>query len=220
MKTFEHDEDISNNLFMENTIINFTQHLYKTYESYKVRELSSHKFKHQELWEIIHNHSQGLENILTIQNVGYSTEGRAINLLTLGNGKKKILMWSQMHGDEPTATMALLDILSYIKKNISTQEIQKILSETTLLIVPMLNPDGAERFQRQTVFSVDMNRDALQLSTPEAKILHSLQETYKPQFGFNLHDQDPRFTVGNTGNIATIALLAPAYNYEKSDKSK
>ena len=30
----------------------------------------------------------------------------------MGTGPRRILLWSQMHGDEPTATLALLDILN------------------------------------------------------------------------------------------------------------
>ncbi len=49
-----------------------------------------------------------------IEQVGFSYEGRAIHLLTLGSGPVEILLWSQMHGDEPSATPALLDVASYL----------------------------------------------------------------------------------------------------------
>jgi hypothetical protein len=84
-------------------------------------------------------------------------------------------------------------------------------------MIPMLNPDGAERFQRRTAQFVDMNRDALQLATPEAQLLKSIRDRYDPEFGFNLHDQDPRYTVGQSKDVAAIALLAPAMDDEKSD---
>ena len=71
----------------------------------------------------------------------------------------------------------------------------------------MLNPDGAERFQRRTAQSIDMNRDALTLGTPEARILKETRDVYDPQFGFNLHDQDPRYTVGNSKMSAQSPFL-------------
>jgi hypothetical protein len=74
----------------------------------------------------------------------------------------------------------------------------------------MLNPDGAERFTRHTAQMIDMNRDALALATPEAKILKEVHNKYRPEYAFNLHDQDPRLTVGTTKKITTIALLTPA----------
>ena len=46
---------------------------------------------------------------------------------------------------------------------------QRILSSLTLYIVPMLNPDGAARFQRRNAQQIDVNRDALSLQTPEGR---------------------------------------------------
>jgi hypothetical protein len=80
----------------------------------------------------------------------------------------------------------------------------------------MLNPDGAARFQRRTAQGIDMNRDALALQTPEARLLKQLKDTIKPVFGFNLHDQQLS-TVGAARDLAAIALLAPAYDAEKTD---
>ena len=74
----------------------------------------------------------------------------------------------------------------------------------------MLNPDGAERFTRRTAQLIDLNRDALALETPEARILKETCNKYQPEYGFNLHDQDPRLTVGTTKKITAIALLAPS----------
>jgi hypothetical protein len=129
----------------------------------------------------------------------------------------KVLLWSQMHGDESTATMALLDVLNFFKRKPDHVVTRGILDALDLLIVPMLNPDGAERFQRRTAQSIDMNRDALALETPEARILKDVQHLYLPEFGFNLHDQDPRYTVGNSKEVSAIALLAPAYDESRGD---
>ena len=49
--------------------------------------------------------------------------------------------------------------------------------KTTLYFLPMLNPDGAERFQRRTATDIDMNRDALRLQTPEGTLLKHMQQT-------------------------------------------
>ncbi|NUN94208.1 MAG: peptidase M14, partial [Verrucomicrobiae bacterium] len=117
-----------------------------------------------------------LGGLATMEEAGRSAEGRSINLLRLGTGKTKVFLWSQMHGDEPTATMALLDLLHYIALRRETPEVKAILKQTTLLIIPMLNPDGAERFQRRTSQGIDMNRDALRLQTPEARVLKSVDD--------------------------------------------
>lgn len=154
-----------------------------------------------------------------IQQVGTSVEGRALNLITVGKGPIKIFLWSQMHGDESTATRAMLDMLNFIFQNAQENFVDSILQNTTLLLLPMVNPDGAERSERRNALGIDINRDAKALQTPEAKTLKSVRDQYTPEFGFNLHDQDPRFAVGNTDKIAAIALLAPAYDEAKSTNS-
>ena len=80
----------------------------------------------------------------------------------------------------------------------------------------MLNPDGAERYQRRTVQGIDMNRDAAARQTPEAVILKGLVDQLKPDFGFNLHDQSPRYSAGRSAKTATISFLATSYDYELS----
>jgi hypothetical protein len=197
----------------------FSQLLFEKYDTYKFNDISSRRFKHAELMVHLAALQKSLGGLMTMEQIGRSAENRSINLLKLGTGPTKIFMWSQMHGDEPTATMALLDILNYIAKHRDVPEVKAILSQTTLLIIPMLNPDGAERFQRRTSQGIDMNRDALRLQTPEARILKETRDTYNPEIGFNLHDQDPRYSVGEKGTVAVISLLAPAYNVEKTDNA-
>jgi hypothetical protein len=83
-----------------------------------------------------------------------------------------------------------------------------------LHFVPMLNPDGAERFVRRTAQGIDMNRDALALQCPESKLLKGLVVDLQPEFSFNLHDQNIRYSAGNSSEQATISFLATAYNQE------
>ncbi len=197
----------------------FTRALFDSYDTFKVKEVSTRRFKHAEMMENLRSLQVSMSEVLTIQQVGTSPEGRSINSLALGRGNKKIFMWSQMHGDEPTATMGIFDMLSYFARHRSTAEVQRILSDTSLLIIPMLNPDGAERFQRRNAQGIDINRDASQLRTNEAKILKQMRDSFSPEFGLNLHDQEPRYTVGSSGKVATIALLAPAIDREKSENA-
>jgi hypothetical protein len=79
----------------------------------------------------------------------------------------------------------------------------------------MLNPDGAERAQRRTASNIDMNRDALALMTPEARLLKEIRDRLRPEFGFNLHDQDLS-SVGQSKDVAAVALLAPAADHERT----
>jgi len=144
---------------------------------------------------------------LALEEVGRSVQGRPIHLVTLGTGPRKILLWSQMHGDEPSATPALLDVADTLLAW-DAPEPRAILDGLTLLMVPMLNPDGAERYGRRNAQAVDVNRDALSLTTPEGRVLKAVRDRFQPELGFNLHDQNRRTTVGDTAVLATISLLA------------
>jgi hypothetical protein len=187
-----------------------------SYDRCKLPGISRRHLKYSEMVEILRRLQSNHPKLLTVKEVGTSVEGRSINLLTLGRGRTKILMWSQMHGDESTATRAILDMINLIGLNQSESFIKTILDKATLLLLPMVNPDGAERYQRRNAQDVDINRDGMALQTPEARILKAVRDEFCPQFGFNLHDQDPRFAVGKSDRIAAIALLAPAYDEAQS----
>ncbi len=144
---------------------------------------------------------------LKLEEVGRSFQGRPISMLTLGTGPRKVLLWSQMHGDEPSATPALLDIADYLL-SAPGQSSSVILDRLTLLMVPMLNPDASEIYQRRNAQGIDVNRDALNLATPEGRLLKRLRDEHEPFLGFNLHDQNRRTAVGDTGALATNAVLA------------
>ncbi len=186
-----------------------------TYEDYKRSEIKSRRFTQAEMIQWL----QPMLDRMVVRPtpLGSSAEGKSIMLYSYGEGPIKVLLWSQMHGDEPTATMALLDILNFFSERTDHSLVETIHENLTLLIIPMLNPDGAERFMRRTAQLVDMNRDAISLVTPEANILKNAQNKYRPDFGFNLHDQDPRLTVGATKNVTAVALLAPAMNESRED---
>jgi hypothetical protein len=146
---------------------------------------------------------------LALEQVGQSVEGRPIHLLRLGRGPRVVMLWSQMHGDEPSATPALLDVADHLLRS-QEPHARRILEAATLLMIPMLNPDGAERYQRRNAQEIDVNRDALNLATPEGRLLKAVRDRHRPELGFNLHDQNRRTTVGDTGVLASISLLAVA----------
>lgn len=152
-----------------------------------------------------------------IENAGKSIEGRDIFCISLGTGSKKILAWSQMHGDEPTATAALFDILNFFADSDEYDFLRdNLCAKLQIHFIPMLNPDGAERHQRENKLNIDLNRDASRIVSPESNILRQVAEIVKPEFGLNLHDQNSYYTAGRTSNCAAISVLAPPYNFDKS----
>jgi hypothetical protein len=139
---------------------------------------------------------------------GASAEGRPILVLSAGTGPVKALLWSQMHGDEPTATCALADLLSHLVATRNEPATADLLSRVTLLVLPMLNPDGAVRNDRRNAQGIDINRDAVELQTPEGRFLKALREKHAPLAGFNLHNQGALVTAGPGGPQSALAVLA------------
>lgn len=158
----------------------------------------------------------GSPDLFSMEQIGESIEGRSINHLRAGSGKMPILLWSQMHGDEPTATAALFDVYDYLTRHRDEPAVRRILTQLSLHFVPMLNPDGAERFQRRNVQGIDINRDALRLQTPEGRALKALRDRLHPQVGFNLHNQGWGTAVGNPPKPASISLLSVAHDEKRT----
>lgn len=142
--------------------------------------------------------------------IGQSVQNKPIYSVEFGTGKKKVFMWSQMHGNESTTTKALFDLFNFLQFN--DEEAKKIKQEFTLLIIPILNPDGAQVYTRVNANEVDLNRDSVDLTQPEAQLLQNTFKAFHPDYCFNLHDQRSIFAAGETRNPATISFLAPAYN--------
>ena len=185
-----------------------SDNLFSNYKTYKESTLTQRRFKHNEIQSLIEKLKS--EKDFQVTFLGNSIEGRSISIISIGSGKTNVLLWSQMHGNESTATMAIFDIFNYLKTN------KEILKNIKLHFIPMLNPDGAEKFTRRNAIGIDINRDAVRLQSPESKILKYARDSLKADFGFNLHDQSKYYNAERTEKPATISYLAPAYNYEKS----
>jgi hypothetical protein len=179
-------------------------------ERYRVGAITARRFTQNEFWSAIEPSVKS--STLRVEPIGESLLGRPIRSVTFGQGPTRVLLWSQMHGDEATATMALADIFRFLAEATNDPMRERLRRSLTLVFIPMLNPDGAEVFQRENAVGIDVNRDARRQVTPEAKALKRVQESLRPQFGFNLHDQNARTRVGRQGVQSGIALLAPAYD--------
>src|SRR5690606_8729733 len=151
-----------------------------------------------------------------VEEIGRSAEGRPLRHVQWGEGETRVLMWSQMHGDESTATMALPDLFHFLGSHPEHPIVARLRENTSLHFFPLVNPDGAARFQRRNAQGIDINRDARALATPEGRALKALRDRVEPEFGFNLHDQRPGYRAGDSDRGVAIALLAPPFDEERS----
>ena len=145
--------------------------------------------------------------------IGRSFLNLPIYKISIGSGKKRLLIWSQMHGNESTGTRAMFDVLNFLKSN---DEIAELITENIAIdFIPMLNPDGANVNTRRNAIGIDPNRDFLAKESKEIHVLLNQVEKGNYDVLFNLHDQRTIFNVGQTSEPATLSFLAPSYNVEE-----
>lgn len=185
------------------------EELITIHDAVRVSGLDDRRFNHETYWNAVDPYLGGA---VSSQVAGESAEGREIRHLTFGSGPTTVLLWSQMHGNESTASMSLADILRFFNDEPDHPMARRIAAGATIHMIPMLNPDGAERFQRRNAQGIDVNRDARRLQTPEGQLLKAVRDELNPDFGFNLHDQSAAVRVGQSDRGVAIALLAPAFN--------
>lgn len=73
--------------------------------------------------------------------IGYSAYGRKLVSLSVGTGAKTLLLLGTHHGREYITSAFLMQLCESFLKN---AENQKICKKAKLVILPMINPDGAE----------------------------------------------------------------------------
>jgi len=179
------------------------------HKRWRISPLRPDEIRHNDVVRTIESWQQSHPDAFTVEQLGQSVKGRSVSMLKLGQGTRSVLAWSQMHGDEPTHTAALFDLINFLLKSPEHPTASAILAGCQLQLIPMLNPDGAEQWTRRNAQGIDINRDALQLQSPEGRILRTVVDALQPNYALNLHNQRPRTTVGQSQQVASFAVLSP-----------
>jgi hypothetical protein len=145
---------------------------------------------HEELSAFV----QSLEGYpgLHVQSIGRSGQGREVFSVMIGHGntsggdstRLRMLLFAQQHGDEPSGKEALTVFLARCASGEYDDELQSL----DIVVVPQMNPDGAELRQRLTADSIDLNRSHLLLSSPEVRGLHDLFRAWMPDVTVDIHE--------------------------------
>lgn len=185
--------------------VNFSL-IFEQFHAFSEPEIKSRLFTHAVVSKLI----KRLPPYFRCNNIGNSFEGKPVYEISWGKGPVKILIWSQMHGNEATGTMAVFDLFNFLTHPEFIAEQQRISENCTLYFIPFVNPDGAEKWTRRNANQIDVNRDYLTGYSPEARLLKAARERIQPAFGFNLHDQNTLWSVDGMKQPATLSFLAPA----------
>lgn len=185
--------------------------LMKRYFNFRVNEIEGRYLTYTHIHPLIESNRK---NFL-VKEIGSSSKGIPIHTITVGDGKIKILAWSQMHGNESTTTKAVFDLLQGFANNPEDPLIRVIMQKLTIKIIPMLNPDGALNYTRENGNKIDLNRDALRLKEIESKLLRRIFKEFNPDYCLNLHDQRTIFSAGTNPYPASLSFLTPAMDQKR-----
>ena len=126
--------------------------------------------------------------------IGKSGGGYIIPVLLISDGefgndksKIKVMISAQQHGNEPSGKEGALLLL----KDIYEGKLDTLFEKIDLAIVPLLNPDGAEKNERRNSNKEDLNRNHLTLSQPETEALHKFFNNYLFEVTLDVHEYYP-----------------------------
>ncbi len=148
--------------------------------------------KYKEMMPWLRKSLEGKENIATLTFIGYSQNGKAIPMITLGKNytTNPVKVWLQggLHGDEAAGTEAMLHL---IDRFLNDPELSALLDKVQIAIVPMANPDGYDMHRRESANGTDLNRDHTKLSAPESKALKNAFSAFAPAVALDVHEYRP-----------------------------
>ncbi|MFP4547770.1 MAG: M14 family zinc carboxypeptidase [Fidelibacterota bacterium] len=125
---------------------------------------------------------------ITLKSMGKSIEGRDLWLLNIRpreitDDPLKVFLFGQQHGNEPAGKDAIIWLTKYLANNCDLMS-----PDIDLYLMPMVNPDGAEKNQRRNANNADLNRDHLLLEEPETQFLYDTFHYIKPDVTVDCHE--------------------------------
>jgi hypothetical protein len=146
--------------------------------------------------------------LVTLQTIGTSTEGRPIEMLTIGNGSRTALLLGTPHPNEPIGTLTL----EFLTRRLCEDDDLREELDYTFLVIKCADPDGtvlnegwfkqpftpltyALNYYRpphreQVEWSFPVHYKTLHFSTPcpETRAVMDVMEQSRPTFLYSLHN--------------------------------
>ncbi len=139
---------------------------------------------------------------VSTERIGTSLEGRAIQMVSLGDGDLELWIVGRQHGNEPTGAEAILlaiEALGNPEAQLPAtapailqtfhEHRETLLERLTLHFVPVGNPDGAAAYQRGTATGQDPNRDHFAFTHPFSRALREAFWDVQPDACLDLHNE-------------------------------
>ncbi|WP_404287860.1 M14 family zinc carboxypeptidase [Glutamicibacter arilaitensis] len=159
---------------------------------------------------------------LELEVIGQSVKGRDLYLAKYLSSPENptIAFLTQQHGNEQLTTEGTLEVI----KHLGSGRMKNVLENVNILVVPMLNPDGAmgdvdfplddyiasgdRHLTRYNANNVDINRDHVAKTQPEIQALHqNVLSAFDIDYMIDLHHQGTRSAVD--GKLVSGSILYP-----------
>lgn len=131
---------------------------------------------------------------ITMDTMAISQNGKVVPVVFIANDgkpawKRKLLVmiFAQQHGNEQSGKEGALLLL----KDFAEGAMQHLLDNVSVILVPQMNPDGSDADVRRNGNNMDLNRNHLILTEPEAAGLHALYARYDPDVTLDVHEYSP-----------------------------
>ncbi|SIT74800.1 M14 family zinc carboxypeptidase [Edaphobacillus lindanitolerans] len=160
---------------------------------------------------------------MELEVIGQSVKGRDLYLVKYMKNPENptILFLTQQHGNEQLTTEGALEFI----KHLGTGKMKGVTDNVNILIVPMLNPDGAmgdvdfplddyvasgdRHLTRYNALGVDLNRDHVSKIQPETRALHErVMSAYDIDYMIDLHHQGTDRVI-NGDELVSGSILYP-----------
>jgi hypothetical protein len=130
-----------------------------------------------------------------VEVIATSHSGKPIPALHISSGLKthdgepkiNVLIFAQQHGNEPSGKEGALMLI----RDFADGLLNDLLDKVNIILVPQVNPDGGDLNVRRNGKGVDLNRNHLILTEPEAIGLHALYRKYDPAATLDVHEYSP-----------------------------
>lgn len=162
------------------------------------------------------------QSALKLEVIGQTIKGRDIYLAKYISNPNNptILFLTQQHGNEQLTTEGALEFI----KHLGTGKMKGVLDNVNILVVPMLNADGAmgdvnfsldhyvadggRHLTRYNAVGADLNRDHVAKQYPETQALHNnVLRKYKIDYMIDLHHQGTQSA--RDGKYVSGSILYP-----------
>ncbi|GHH99836.1 M14 family zinc carboxypeptidase [Neobacillus kokaensis] len=162
------------------------------------------------------------QTAMQLEVIGKTLKGREIYLAKYVSNPNNptILFLTQQHGNEQLTTEGALEFI----KHLGTGKMKGVLDNVNILVIPMLNADGAmgdvdfslddyvadggRHLTRYNADGADLNRDHVDKKYPETQALHNnVLKKYKIDYMIDLHHQGTQSE--RDGKYVSGSLLYP-----------